>query len=79
MPLYIKLQFSVLTVQVMQKEHLGIEREISISCVSKLLLLELQAEMYLPVKCSSFPKSHLCYDRFHFFSGPSSAALSCCM
>ena len=77
-PLYIKLHFSVLTLQV-RKEHSSIETDFSISCVSRLLSLKLQAEMYLPVKCSSFPKSHLCYNRFHSFSGPSSAAPSCCM
>ena len=60
-------------------EHSSIETDFSISCVSRLLSLKLQAELYLPVKCSSFPKSHLCCNRFHSFSGPSSAAPSCCM
>ena len=43
------------------------------------VIIKIQAEMYLPVKCSSFPKSHLCCNRFHSFSWPSSAAPSCCM
>ena len=43
------------------------------------VIIKIQAEMYLPVKCSSFPKSHLCCNRSHSFSWPSSAAPSCCM
>ena len=43
------------------------------------VIIGITSRNVLPVKCSSFPKSHLCCNRFHSFSGPSSAAPSCCM